>query len=79
MVAVMTEVPSISTVDLFSSNEEAGGSTVRAAPAEAAEPAPLLKEADPEFEKLLTEEEEIERQAQSRSKGPEHFRPNEGE
>jgi small subunit ribosomal protein S3 len=43
------------------------------------EPAPLLKEADPEFEKLLTEEEEIERQAQSRSKGPEHFRPNEGE
>jgi small subunit ribosomal protein S3 len=41
--------------------------------------APLLKEADPEFEKLLTEEEEIERQAQSRSKGPEHFRPNEGE
>ena len=47
--------------------------------AASAEPAPLLKEADPEFEKLLTEEEEIERQAQSRSKGPEHFRPNEGE
>ena len=57
----------------------AGAGDDDAAPAEVAEPAPLLKEAHPEFEKLLTEEEEIERQAQSRSKGPEHFRPNEGE
>ena len=38
------------------------------------EPAPLIKEADPEFEKLLAEEEEIERTTRESHETP-HFRP----
>ena len=41
--------------------------------------APLIKEADPEFEKLLAEEEEIERKAGRDHGGPLHFRPDEGD
>ena len=39
-----------------------------------AEPAPLVKEADPEFERLLAEEEEIERSTREQHETP-HFRP----
>jgi len=42
------------------------------------EPAPLIKEADPEFEKLLAEEEEIERTTREHSETP-HFRPGEAD
>ena len=38
------------------------------------EPAPLIKEADPEFEKLLEEEEQIERATREQSQTP-NFRP----
>ncbi|MFA9564624.1 MAG: hypothetical protein ACERLM_07970, partial [Acidimicrobiales bacterium] len=38
------------------------------------EPAPLVKEADPEFEKLLAQEEEIERATREHHETP-HFRP----
>ncbi len=38
------------------------------------EPAPLLKEADPEFERLLEEEEQIERSVREQHQTP-HFRP----
>ena len=38
------------------------------------EPAPLVKEADPEFEKLLEEEEQIERATREQSQTP-NFRP----
>jgi small subunit ribosomal protein S3 len=38
------------------------------------EPAPLIKEADPEFERLLAEEEEIERSTREHHETP-HFRP----
>ena len=41
---------------------------------EAEEPAPLIKEADPEFEKLLEEEEDILRSTREHSETP-HFRP----
>jgi small subunit ribosomal protein S3 len=41
----------------------------------AAEVAPLVKEADPDIERLLAEEEEIERRTRSASDGPMHFRP----
>ncbi len=40
---------------------------------ETAEPEPLIKEADPELERLLAEEEEIERQTKDRADTP-HFR-----
>ena len=43
------------------------------APAEGAEVEPLIKEADPELERLLAEEEEIERQTKERHEAP-HFR-----
>ena len=43
-------------------------------PVEDAEPAPLVKEADPEFERLLEEEEEIERTTREQHETP-HFRP----
>jgi small subunit ribosomal protein S3 len=43
------------------------------ADAEQAEPEPLIKEADPELERLLAEEEEIERQTKERHDTP-HFR-----
>lgn len=41
---------------------------------EAVEAAPLIKEADPELERLLEEEEEIERSVRNQSETP-HFRP----
>ncbi|MDQ4133953.1 MAG: 30S ribosomal protein S3, partial [Actinomycetota bacterium] len=46
-----------------------------AAPAEekAAEPAPVIREADPELERLLAEEEEIERRTRQHHETP-HFR-----
>lgn len=40
---------------------------------------PLIKEADPEFEKLLAEEEEIERKSARQHRDPLHFRPDEGD
>ncbi len=43
------------------------------APAEGGEVEPLIKEADPELERLLAEEEEIERQTKERHEAP-HFR-----
>ena len=43
-------------------------------PEEADEPAPLIKEADPEFEKLLEEEEDILRTTREHRETP-HFRP----
>src|SRR6056297_891216 len=51
-----------------------------AAPAaeEANEPAPLIKEADPEFEKLLDEEEQIARSTKEHHETP-HFRPGEAD
>ncbi len=49
----------------------------RQAPAdEVIEAAPLIKEADPELEKLLADEEEIERRTRTTHETP-HFRPNE--
>lgn len=42
------------------------------------EAAPLVKEADPEFERLLAEEEEIERSTQDHNETP-HFRPGDGD
>ena len=44
----------------------------------AEEAAPLLKEADPELERLLAEEEEIERSVRDHSETP-HFRPGDGD
>lgn len=49
-----------------------------AAEAEAEEPTPLIKEADPEFERLLAEEEEIERSTREHHETP-HFRPGDGD
>ncbi len=43
-----------------------------------AEAEPLVKEADPEFEKLLAEEEEIERSTREHHETP-HFRPGDGD
>ena len=45
---------------------------------ELAEPAPLVKEADPELEKLLDEEEEIARSTREHHEAP-HFRPGEAD
>src|SRR5690606_26041804 len=39
---------------------------------------PLIKEADPEFERLLAEEEEIERSTREHHETP-HFRPGDGD
>ncbi|MEL7155745.1 MAG: 30S ribosomal protein S3 [Actinomycetota bacterium] len=56
-----------------------------AAPAEAEptevaeEPAPLVKEADPEFERLLAEEEAIEASLKDKSSEPTNFRPGDGD
>ncbi len=49
-----------------------------AAPAEVEEAAPLIKEADPDFERLLAEEEEIERSTREAHETP-HFRPGDGD
>jgi small subunit ribosomal protein S3 len=46
--------------------------------APADEPAPLVKPADPEFERLLAEEEEIERSTREHHEAP-HFRPGDGD
>ena len=53
----------------------AGAPTAPAAPAEEkpAEPAPVIREADPELERLLAEEEEIERRTRQHHETP-HFR-----
>ncbi len=50
------------------------------APEAVEEPAPLVKEADPEFERLLAEEEAIEASLKDKS-GSEtpHFRPGDGD
>lgn len=45
----------------------------------AAEPAPLVKEADPEFERLLAEEEAIEASLKSKSSEDLSFRPGDGD
>jgi small subunit ribosomal protein S3 len=53
-----------------------------AAPTEpvAEEPAPLVKEADPEFERLLAEEEAIEKSLQGKGQSEDlHFRPGDGD
>jgi small subunit ribosomal protein S3 len=42
------------------------------------EPAPLVKDADPDFERLLAEEEEIERSVREHHETP-HFRPGDGD
>jgi small subunit ribosomal protein S3 len=47
-------------------------------PPEAEEAAPLIKEADPELERLLAEEEEIERSVRDHHETP-HFRPGDGD
>jgi small subunit ribosomal protein S3 len=44
-----------------------------------AEPAPLVKEADPEFERLLAEEEAIEATLKDKSSENLHFRPEDGD
>ena len=46
--------------------------------AEAVEPAPLVKEGDAEFEKLLAEEEAIEASTREQHETP-HFRPGDGD
>jgi small subunit ribosomal protein S3 len=48
------------------------------APEEVEEPAPLLKEADPDLERLLEEEEQIERATREHHETP-HFRPGDGD
>jgi small subunit ribosomal protein S3 len=60
--------------------EEAPEAAVEAPEEEAPEeePAPLIKEADPEFERLLAEEEEIERSTREHHETP-HFRPGDGD
>ena len=63
--------------------KEAAAAAAAAAEAEAAEPTedapePLIKEADPEFERLLAEEEEIERTTREHHETP-HFRPGDGD
>ncbi len=50
----------------------------RAEAEEAVDNAPLVKEADPELERLLAEEEEIERSTRAHHETP-HFRPGDGE
>ncbi len=57
---------------------EVAAATAEDAPVE--EPAPLVKEADPEFERLLAEEEAIEESLKSKSGGdPLNFRPEDGD
>ena len=56
--------------------KEAAAAAAAEADAEPTEdaPEPLIKEADPEFERLLAEEEEIERTTREHHETP-HFRP----
>ena len=63
--------------------KEAAATAAAAAPEVDAEPTedapePLIKEADPEFERLLAEEEEIERTTREHHETP-HFRPGDGD
>ena len=59
--------------------DEATTTEERATPVEEVEEvAPLLKEADADFEKLLAEEEEIERSVREHHETP-HFRPGDGD
>ena len=51
-----------------------GGRRTESTEDEIEDPAPLIKEADPEFEKLLEEEEQIERATREQSQTP-NFRP----
>ncbi|MEM7273481.1 MAG: 30S ribosomal protein S3, partial [Actinomycetota bacterium] len=64
-----------------SSRRPKAAEPVEAAPAETEEePAPLVKEADPEFERLLAEEEAIEESLKSKSGGDDlAFRPEDGD
>ena len=60
---------------ISSSGRRAAEAAIAAAPEEeVVEPAPLIKEADPEFERLLAEEEEIERSTRESSQA-DRFRP----
>src|SRR5690554_1385278 len=67
---------------VVSSSAAARRKAVEEAPAsdetEIEEPAPLIKEADPDFERLLAEEEEIERSVREHHETP-HFRPGDGD
>jgi small subunit ribosomal protein S3 len=56
----------------------AGETAVPEESPEAEEAAPLIKEADPELERLLAEEEEIERSVRDHHETP-HFRPGDGD
>ncbi len=59
-----------------SSGRRAAEAAVAAAPEdEVIDPKPLVGEADPEFEKLLAEEEEIERNTRNSGGGADRFRP----
>ncbi len=70
------------TVVSSSRRPKAAAQTEEAAPETPAdeEPAPLVKEADPEFERLLAEEEAIEESLKGKSTGEDlHFRPEDGD
>ena len=59
-----------------SSGRRAAEAAAAAAPEdEVIDPKPLVGEADPEFEKLLAEEEEIERNTRNSGGGADRFRP----
>jgi len=58
--------------------EAPAAEVVEEQPATEEQPAPLIKEADPEFERLLAEEEEIERSTREHHETP-HFRPGDGD
>jgi small subunit ribosomal protein S3 len=58
--------------------EEAPTGEAPEAEVEGDEPAPLIKEADADFERLLAEEEEIERSVREHHETP-HFRPGDGD
>ena len=64
---------------VVSSSRRPKAAPVEEPPAEE-EPAPLVKEADPEFERLLAEEEAIEESLKDKSGGEDlHFRPEDGD
>ncbi len=58
--------------------EDAAPTDAPEAEVEGVEPAPLVKDADPDFERLLAEEEEIERSVREHHETP-HFRPGDGD
>jgi hypothetical protein len=57
---------------------QAGRSGDAAAPEEVEDSTPLIKEADPDLERLLEEEEQIERATRQHHETP-HFRPGDGD